>query len=132
MVARRALLVALLSVTSVACLGEVSIETAPQLRSLGRLPRTTSSRSCVAAPSLLAMAPPSGMSQILAFPVTCFFFFFEALLHFHIGKTGQLGISLPSYDELVKIVVSIVICSGLSSGTVMLFESLLAKRRASQ
>ena len=127
MVARRALLVALLSVTSVACLGEVSIETAPQL-----LRSRTSSRSCVAAPSLLAMAPPSGMSQILAFPVTCFFFFFEALLHFHIGKTGQLGISLPSYDEVVKIVVSIVICSGLSSGTVMLFESLLAKRRAAQ
>ena len=87
-------------------------------------------RMAVQSSLLVAMAPPSGMSQLLAFPVTCFFFFFEALLHFHIGKTGQLGISLPNYDELFKIIVSIVICSGLSSGTVMLIESLWAKRRA--
>ena len=61
-------------------------------------------------PSLLASgSSSSGISQLLMFPVTCFFFFFEALVHFHIGKTGKLGISLPKGDELFKIVASIFI-----------------------
>lgn len=70
--------------------------------------------------------------QVLTFSTTCFFFFFEALLHFHIGKTGDLGFSLPKSDELVKIIVSIVICSGLSSATVMLIDSLVAKRASAR
>ena len=80
-------------------------------------------------PSLLASgSSSSGISQLLMFPVTCFFFFFEALVHFHIGKTGKLGISLPKGDELFKIVASIFICSGLSSGTIALIERMRAPR----
>ena len=53
----------------------------------------------------------------------------QALVHYHIGKTGDLGISLPGNEELFKIVVSIVICSGLASGTTTLIEHLLERRK---
>ena len=53
----------------------------------------------------------------------------QALVHYHIGKTGELGISLPGQEELIKIVVSIGICSALSSGTVAMIEGLLERRK---
>jgi hypothetical protein len=55
----------------------------------------------------------------------------QALVHFHIGKTGELGISLPQNDELFKIVVSILICSALSSGAVTLIETVMERRKGS-
>ena len=64
-------------------------------------------------------------APFVLFTVTCLWFFLEALVHYHIGKTGGLGISMPKGDELVKIVVSILICSGLSSGTVALIEKMM-------
>ena len=53
----------------------------------------------------------------------------QALVHYHIGKTGDLGISLPGNEELFKIVVSIIICSGLASATTTLIEQLLERRK---
>ena len=122
--ASRAVVLLVLICAAGATLGN-SLESAPRPLSMTSQPKPPAPSSLH-----LALAPStSGMSQWLAFPVTCFFFFFEALLHFHIGKTGQLGLSMPNSDELFKLVISIVICSGLSSGTVMLIESILAKRR---
>lgn len=70
-----------------------------------------------------------GQNQLIVFPVTCFFFFLEALVHYHIGKTGSaFGISWPPNDELLKIVVSIVICGGCSSIATAAIEGYLERR----
>ncbi|KAG8460178.1 hypothetical protein KFE25_004426 [Diacronema lutheri] len=68
-------------------------------------------------------------NQLIVFPVTCFFFFVEALVHYHIGKTGSaFGLSWPPPDELAKIVVSIIICGALSSLATSAIEGMLATR----
>jgi len=54
-------------------------------------------------------------------------------VHYHIGKTGQaFGLSWPPPDELVKIVVSIVICSALSSTATAAIESFLDRGSAKE
>ncbi|KAJ1627484.1 hypothetical protein T492DRAFT_1024636 [Pavlovales sp. CCMP2436] len=68
-------------------------------------------------------------NQLIVFPVTCAFFFIEALVHYHIGKTGSaFGLSWPPPDELAKIVISIVICGALSSAATTAIEGYMARR----
>ena len=121
----------MLAFVALHCSGAIEVPSRHDVR-LAERPRLARAPTTATAPFLLAMTTgtPSASSQLLVFPVTCFWFFFEALVHFHIGKTGALGISLPKNDELFKIVVSILLCSALSSWTVTLIENLIARRRS--
>ena len=55
-------------------------------------------------------------SVIVSTTVTFIFFFMEALIHYNLGKTGQLSISrFPRRGELVRLIFTIAFFSFLSA-----------------
>lgn len=57
--------------------------------------------------------------------VTAVFFTLEALLHYNIGKTGQISLRMiPSRKELFRIVAVVLLFSLLSAGTTELLTIL--------
>lgn len=54
-------------------------------------------------------------NMIATFMTTTFFFIVEALIHFNIGKTGRISLSvMPSRKELTSIVTVVVIFAFMS------------------
>ena len=60
---------------------------------------------------------------IVQFFVTFIYFFIESLLHYHIGKFGKLGLAFPKYNELIMIVVTILIITGLATITTKIINA---------
>ena len=54
---------------------------------------------------------------IVQFVVTFTFFLFEAMLHYHIGKFGKIGIALPKLTEFGLIFTTIAVVTLLSTLT---------------
>lgn len=69
-------------------------------------------------------------SQItcIQFIVTCCFFYMEALLHYNIGKTGDMCCNYPILKDNLKIMSIIAIFSALSSVMTNLIKKKLEKR----
>ena len=65
--------------------------------------------------------------KVIAFFVTSFFFFIEALIHYNMGKNGKFSISIPNKKSICKILLIIFFFSFLSSGTVYIIELLIKK-----
>ena len=54
----------------------------------------------------------------VSFFVTIFWFFLEALMHYNIGRHGSIWITtFPELEEMILILISIAICSFLSTVT---------------
>ena len=70
------------------------------------------------------------MTALIQISVTCFFFFLEALLHYNIGKSGQVTLSeWPPPHDLMLLSVSIVICSLLSTFSSNVIGSYLGEEK---
>tara|TARA_A100001011_G_C14282265_1_gene832130 strand:- start:357 stop:683 length:327 start_codon:yes stop_codon:yes gene_type:complete len=54
---------------------------------------------------------------IVQFVVTFTFFLFEAMLHYHIGKYGKIGIAIPKLTEFGLIFATIAFITLLSTMT---------------
>ena len=61
---------------------------------------------------------------IVQFFVTFIYFFIESLLHYHIGKFGKLGLAFPKSNELIMIVVTILIITGLATITTKIINAI--------
>lgn len=68
---------------------------------------------------------------LLVTSVTFIFFFVEALLHYNIGKNGEVGFHFPTNGELTRIVVIVAIFSILSASTVAMINRALGIHRTS-
>jgi len=53
-------------------------------------------------------------TYIISFFVTTIFFFFEAIIHYNIGKYGKIGFQFPKYTHILKIISTIFLFSFLS------------------
>lgn len=56
--------------------------------------------------------------------VTFTFFFMEAIIHYNIGKFGQIGFSFPVGTELGELVLTMVIFSVLSTVTISILKKI--------
>jgi hypothetical protein len=61
----------------------------------------------------------------LHFFVTSIFFYFEALMHYNIGKKGKIDIEIPEIKHNKKIVMIILIFSLLSSLACYFIEEII-------
>jgi|TARA_B110000259_G_scaffold183182_1_gene228060 hypothetical protein len=64
---------------------------------------------------------------IIQFIVTCCFFYIEALMHYNIGKTGEIACNIPPLQDNLKIMGIISIFSALTSIVTFLLEKWLTK-----
>jgi hypothetical protein len=53
--------------------------------------------------------------QVLIGTVAFFMFLIEALVHHHMGKTGGVGISIPSFPVLVQIIAVMLVAAVFTS-----------------
>ena len=65
--------------------------------------------------------------NLTQFFVTIVLFYFEALLHFNIGKKGSLGISFPKWKENKLILGVIIVFSFISCLLTKVVEEVLNK-----
>ena len=63
----------------------------------------------------------------IQFIVTCCFFYMEALLHYNIGKTGNICCNYPVLKDNLKIMFIIATFAALSSVATYLIKKKLSK-----
>ena len=61
----------------------------------------------------------------LHFIVTAIFFYFEALLHYNIGKKGKIDIEIPELKYNKKIIMIIILFSFMSSLACYFIEEII-------
>jgi len=65
--------------------------------------------------------------MILHFLVTSIFFYFEAIIHYNIGKKSEINLEVPTIDDNKKMICIILSFSLLSSLTCYFIEEMINK-----
>ena len=66
--------------------------------------------------------------SIIQFVVTSAFFFVEAVLHYNMGKYGEMKLSVPPLKKSLHLLSIIIVFSALSSGATFLIELYLLNK----